>query len=66
LIGTATFTFAGETCEELLTLKQMVEDGSSRPVIDKIYSPGQAARAHERMETEQRVGIVAISMQDWL
>lgn len=63
---TATFTFAGETREELLTLKQMVEDGSIRPVIDKIYSPGQAARAHERVETEQRVGIVVISMQDWL
>jgi NADPH:quinone reductase-like Zn-dependent oxidoreductase len=34
-----TFTFAGETREELLTLKQMIEDGSIRPVIDKIYSP---------------------------
>jgi len=63
---TATYTFAGETREELLTLKQMIEDGSIRPVIDKIYSPEQAARAHERVETEQRVGIVVISMQDWL
>ncbi|MBT8445528.1 MAG: NAD(P)-dependent alcohol dehydrogenase [Gammaproteobacteria bacterium] len=63
---TASFTFAGETREELLALKQMVEDGSISPVIDKIYSPGQAARAHERVETEQRVGIVVISMQDWL
>ena len=63
---TASYTFAGETREELLTLKQMIEDGSIRPVIDKIYLPGQATRAHERVETEQRVGIVMISMQGWL
>ena len=44
----------------------MIEDGRIRPVIDKVYSPEQAARAHERVETEQRVGIVVISMQDWL
>ena len=63
---TAIYTFAGETREELLTLKQMIEDGSIRPVIDRIYSPEQAARAHERVETEQRIGIVVISMRDWL
>jgi len=63
---TATCTFAGETEEELLTLKQMIEDDRIKPVIDRIYPPGQASEAHHRVETEQRVGIAVISMQEWI
>jgi NADPH:quinone reductase-like Zn-dependent oxidoreductase len=63
---TATVRFAGETEEELLTLKKMIEDARIKPVIDGCYPPGQANEAHQRVETEQRVGIVVISMQEWL
>ena len=60
---TALFAFAGEKDEELLTLKEMIEAGTVKPVVDKIYSIDQAAEAHRRVETEQRLGIVVISMK---
>jgi NADPH:quinone reductase-like Zn-dependent oxidoreductase len=58
---TAAFAFAGEKREELLELKKMIETGKIRSIIDQIYSPEQAAEAHRRVETEQRLGIVVIS-----
>jgi len=59
---TAIFVFAGEKEEELLALKNMIEAGKIKSIVDKIYSPEQAAEAHRRVETEQRLGIVVISM----
>ncbi len=59
----ANFAFAGEKEEELLALKEMIEAGTIRPVVDKIYSMEQAAEAHRRVETELRLGSVVISMQ---
>ena len=59
---TAVFIFAGETEEELLALKNMIEAGKIKSIVDKIYSPEQAAEAHHRVETEQRLGVVVISM----
>lgn len=61
---TAVFAFAGEKEEELFALKQMIERGNIKPVIDKIYPMNQASEAHRRVETEQRAGIVVISMTD--
>ena len=58
----AIFAFAGEKEEELLALKKMIEADRIRPVVDKVYSLEQAAEAHRRVETEQRLGIVVISM----
>jgi NADPH:quinone reductase-like Zn-dependent oxidoreductase len=58
---TVIFAFAGEKMEELLELKKMIETGKIRSIIDQIYSPEQAAGAHRRVETEQRLGIVVIS-----
>ena len=57
----AIFAFAGEKEEELLTLKEMIEAGKIKPVIDRVYSYEEAAEAHRRVETEQRLGIVVIS-----
>lgn len=57
----AIFAFAGEKQEELLALKEMIEAGRIKPPIDKIYSFEQAAEAHQRVETEQRRGMVVIS-----
>ena len=59
---TAIFALAGEKEEELLALKEMIEAGKIRPIVDKIYTIDQAAEAHRRVETEQRLGIVVISM----
>ena len=59
---TAIFSFADESVEELLELKEMIEAGKIKPVVDKIYSIDQAGEAHRRVETEQRLGIVVISI----
>jgi len=57
------FAFAKETEEELLALKQMIEQGEISPVVDKVYPMQQAADAHRRVETEQRLGTIVISME---
>ena len=59
---TAVFVFAGEKEEELLALKEMIEQGQIKPIIDKIYPFAQAAEAHRRVETEQRRGPVVIAV----
>ena len=58
----ATFSFAGEKEEELIALKDMIEEGKIKSIVDKIYAPEHAAEAHIRVETEQRLGSVVISM----
>ena len=56
------FVFAGEKEEELLALKEMIEEGKIKSIVDKVYSYEQAAEAHRRVETEKRLGTVAISV----
>jgi NADPH:quinone reductase-like Zn-dependent oxidoreductase len=56
------FAFAGEKEEELLALKEMIEEGKIKSIVDKIYPLEEAAEAHRRVETEQRLGSVVISM----
>ena len=58
----AIFALAGEMEEELLTLKQMIEAGKIKPVIDRVYPLDQTAEAHRRVEKEQRLGPVVISI----
>ncbi|WP_299485264.1 NAD(P)-dependent alcohol dehydrogenase [Acaryochloris sp. IP29b_bin.137] len=60
---TAVFAFAGETEEELLALKQMIEAGQIKAAVDQIYPLEQAPEAHQRVETEQRLGIVVLSLK---
>ena len=62
---TARFAFAKETRAELNTLKDMIEDGRIRSIVDKTYPMEQAADAHSRVETEQRVGAVVIAIGDY-
>lgn len=59
---TTVVALARETEEELLALKDMIEAGTIRPVIDIIFSMAQAAEAHRRVETEQRLGMVVIAI----
>lgn len=59
---TAIFAFADEKEEELLELKGMIEDDKIKSIVDKVYSFEQAAEAHRRVETEQRLGTVVIAV----
>ena len=58
----AFFAFAGETEEELLALKEMIEDGKIKSTVDRVYPMERVAEAHRRVETEQRLGSVVISL----
>ena len=40
----------------------MIEDGSITPVVDKIFPMEQASEAHRMVESEQRLGTIAISI----
>ncbi len=57
----ASFAFAGETTEELTALKEMIEDGKIRPIIDRVYPIENAIEAHQRVESEQRLGSVILT-----
>ncbi len=57
------FEFAGEKQAELLELKQMIEAGDLIAAIDRVYPLNQIADAHRRVETEERLGIVVVSIK---
>ena len=59
---TATFAFAGETREELLTLKEMIEGGKIGSIVDRVFPMERAADAHRLVETEQRLGAIVIAI----
>jgi len=61
---TARFAFARETKEELLALKDMIEDGKIGSIVDTVFPMDQAQAAHRRVETEQRIGAVVIVIGD--
>lgn len=56
------FAFAGEKEEELLALKEMIEAGELKPVVDKVFPLAAVAEAHHRVEAEQRLGPVVIAV----
>ncbi len=58
---TALFAFAPEKQTELVTLKEMIEAGKIKAIVDKVYPYEQAAAAHERVENEERLGAVILS-----
>lgn len=59
---TARVAFAGESREELQTLKAMIEDGRIKSIVDRVYPMEQVAEAHIRVETEQRLGAVVMAI----
>jgi NADPH:quinone reductase-like Zn-dependent oxidoreductase len=59
---TATFAFARESGEELEELRRMIEAGEIAPVVDRVYPMEQAAQAHRRVETEERLGAIVIAI----
>lgn len=61
---TVVVAFAPETTEALATLTSMIEAGQIRPIVDRTYPMAEAAAAHRRVETEQRLGAVVITIGD--
>jgi len=61
---TVIFAFAKEKQEELLALKDMIEEGKIKPIVDRIYSMEHAAEAHTCVETEQRLGAIVMTINN--
>jgi NADPH:quinone reductase-like Zn-dependent oxidoreductase len=53
-------TFASETQKELDQISDLLERGVLKPILDRTFTLEQAAQAHEYVETEQRLGAVAL------
>ncbi|MDX1572225.1 MAG: NAD(P)-dependent alcohol dehydrogenase [Xanthomonadales bacterium] len=57
------FAFAGETRGELEDLKQMIEAGQLRSIVQRTYPMEEAVEAHRRVEEEQRLGALVLEIQ---
>lgn len=59
---TVTVAFAPETKEALATLTEMIEAGEVASIVDRAYPMSEATAAHRRVETEQRLGAVVLTV----
>ena len=51
-----------ERPEDLIFLKEQIEDGKLRSSVDKTYTMKQAAEAHAYVESGQKMGQVVITV----
>jgi NADPH2:quinone reductase len=54
---------ADESADALNLLREWIEEGKIKPVIDKVYPLSQAAAAHRHYETGHAKGRVVISIE---
>jgi NADPH:quinone reductase-like Zn-dependent oxidoreductase len=59
---TASFAFARETREELTALREWIEAGKIRSIVDEVLPMERAAEAHRRVEEETRLGALVLSI----
>lgn len=57
----AIVAFASESREELLTLKDMIEKNQLKPIVDQVYPLNQIQLAHQKVETEERLGCIIVA-----
>ena len=59
---TARFAFARETIDELQALRDMIEAGQIRSIVDEVLPMERVAEAHQRVEDETRLGALVIAI----
>ncbi len=55
---------AGDSKDDLLLIKRLIEEGRIRPVIDRTYRLQEIAEAHRYVETGRKRGGVVVSVSD--
>jgi NADPH:quinone reductase-like Zn-dependent oxidoreductase len=60
---TATCAFAGETRDDLLILKAMIEKGTITSIVDRVLPMTEAADAHRLVESEARRGAIVLAFE---
>lgn len=55
-------SFAAESRAELEQIRELLEAGALRPVVDRVFPLERVVEAHQRVETEQRIGCVVLDV----
>ena len=56
------FQYSGFQRDGLLSVKQLVEEGKYRPVVDRVYPLEEAVEAHRYVDTWQKTGNVVLTV----